>query len=76
MNKINDIMNSFGKTPDFIDRVIQRLYEKNRPNLIFSKDATNSSTASAVLFLLGMHCHEKDFSDEPCLIWRKHIVSC
>lgn len=67
-------MNSFGKTPDFIDRVMHRLYEKNRHNRIFSKDVTNSSTTSAVLFLLGMHCKEKDFSNAPCLILNKRSL--
>ncbi|MBW2602766.1 MAG: CoA pyrophosphatase [Deltaproteobacteria bacterium] len=67
-------MNSFGKTPDFIDRAIHSLYEKNRHNRIFSKDARNSSTASAVLFLLGMHCKEKDVSNAPCLILNKRSL--
>jgi hypothetical protein len=67
-------MNSFGKTPDFIDRVTHSLYEKNHHDRIFSKDATNSSTTSAVLFLLGMHCQEKDFSNVPCLILNKRSL--
>jgi hypothetical protein len=74
MNKINDIMNSFDKTSDFIDRVIHRLYEKNRHDRIFSKDATHSSTTSSVLFLLGMHCQETDFSNLPCLILNKRSL--
>jgi hypothetical protein len=72
--KINEIMISFGKTTDFIDRVIHRLYEKNRYDRIFSKDITNSSTTSAVLFLLGMHCKEKDVSNSPCLILNKRSL--
>ena len=74
MNKINDIMNSFDKTSDFIDQVIHRLYEKNRHDRIFSKDATHSSTTSSVLFLLGMHCQETDFSNLPCLILNKRSL--
>ena len=74
MNKINDMMNSFCKTQDFIDRVIHRLYEKNRHSRLFSKDETNYSTASAVLFLIGMHCQEQDFSDVPCLILNKRSL--
>ena len=67
-------MNSFGKTPDFIDRVIHKLYEKNRHDPIFIKDVTNFSTTSAVLFLLGMHCKDKDFSNAPCLILNKRSL--
>lgn len=74
MNKINDMMNSFDKTQDFMDRVIHRLDEKNRDDRIFQKDATNSSTTSAVLFLLGMHCNENDFSNVPCLILNKRSL--
>ena len=67
-------MNSFCKTQDFIDRVLHRLYEKNRHRRLFSKDETNYSTASAVLFLIGMHCQEQDFSDVPCLILNKRSL--
>lgn len=74
MNKINDMMNSFDKTPDFMDRVIHRLDEKNRHHRIFPKDATNSSTTSAVLFLLGMNCNKNDFSNAPCLILNKRSL--
>ena len=67
-------MNSFGKTPDFIDRVLHSLYEKNRYDRIFSKDVINSSTTSAVLFLLGMHCKVKESSNSPCLILNKRSL--
>jgi len=70
----NNIMNSLDKTPDFIDRIIHKLYEKNRHDRIFSTNATDSSTTSAVLFLLGMHCKEKDFSKTPCLILNKRSL--
>jgi len=74
MNKIHDMMNSFDKTPDFMERVIHRLDEKNRHDRIFPKDAANSSTTSAVLFLLGMQCKENDFSNAPCLILNKRSL--
>ena len=67
-------MNSFDKTPDFMDRVMHGLDEKNRHDRIFSKDITNASTTSAVLFLLGMHCNENDFSNAPCLILNKRSL--
>ena len=71
---ICEVMNFIGKTPIFIDRVMHRLYEKNHHDRIFSKSVTDSSITSAVLFLLGMHCKEKEFSNSPCLILNKRSL--
>jgi hypothetical protein len=71
LQETNEIMNSFGNTSDFIDRIIHRLDEKNHDDHIFSKDVTDSSITSAVLFLLGMHCEENKSSNSPCLILNK-----
>ncbi len=68
------MMNSFGKTPGFIDRVMRRLYEKNHHDRIFSKALSDYSITSAVLFLLGRHCKEKEFSNLPCLILNKRSL--
>lgn len=65
------MMNNIGKAPVFMDRVMDRLYEKNHHDRIFSKGVTDSSVTSAVLFLLGMHCQENEFSSSPCLILNK-----
>lgn len=67
-------MKSIGKIPVFIDRVMQCLYEKNHHDRIFSKGVTDSSITSAVLFLLGMHCKEKEFPNSPCLILNKRSL--
>jgi hypothetical protein len=64
-------MNSLGRAPAFVDQVMRNLYERNHYDRIFSKGVTDSSITSAVLFLLGMHCEEKEFSNPPCLILNK-----
>jgi hypothetical protein len=68
------MMDAFGKTSDFIDRAMGRLYEKNCHDRIFPKGVSNSSTTSAVLFLIGMYRQEKKFSDMPCLILNKRSL--
>ena len=68
------MMNSFGKTPVFIDRAMRSLYEKNHHDRIFSKGVTDASITSAVLFLLGTHCNKKEFSNSPCLILNKRSL--
>lgn len=47
------------------------LYESNLHDPVFSKGITNSSSISAVLFLLGPQYHEKESSSGPCLILNK-----
>jgi hypothetical protein len=68
------MMNALGRTSDFIDLSMGKLYEENSRNRIFQKDVANSSITSAVLFLIGMSCQEKDFSDTPCLILNKRSL--
>ena len=58
-------------TSGFIDRTIARLYEKNGPRRIFPKNVADSSTTSAVLFLIGMCRQGNNFPDTPCLILNK-----
>jgi hypothetical protein len=67
-------MFSFDNPPDFINRIIHRLYEKNRHDRILPKNLANSSTTSAVLFLLGMHREDKEFSNSPYLILNKRSL--
>lgn len=67
-------MNAFVKTSDFINRVTGRLYEKNCNDHMYPKGVTNSSTSSAVLFLLGMYCQRQDLADTPCLILNKRSL--
>jgi hypothetical protein len=68
------MMNAPGNTSDFIDRAMDRLYEANGRDRIFPKGVANSSTASAVLFLIGMCRQEKDFPLKPCLILNKRSL--
>ncbi|MBU1161220.1 MAG: CoA pyrophosphatase [Proteobacteria bacterium] len=53
---------------------MRSLYEKNHHDRIFSKGVTDASITSAVLFLLGMHCNKKEFSNSPCLILNKRSL--
>lgn len=57
-----------------IDRIMHRLDEKNHHDRTFSKGITDSSITSAVLFLLGMPCEKKEFSNSPCLILNKRSL--
>lgn len=67
-------MFSIGTPSDFIHRAIHKLDEKNRHDPIFLKGIADASTTSAVLFLLGMHCEETEFSNSPCLILNKRSL--
>jgi hypothetical protein len=68
------MMNVLGKSSDFIDRAMGRLYEENGRDRMFPKGVANSSTTSAVLFLIGMCRQEKDFPNTPCLILNKRSL--
>ena len=68
------MMDDSGIASDFIDRAMDRLYEENGRVRIFPKNVANSSTASAVLFLIGMCCQANDFLDTPCLILNKRSL--
>jgi hypothetical protein len=61
-------------TSDFIDRALGRLYEENGRDRIFPMDVANSSTTSAVLFLIGMCRQANDLADTPCLILNKRSL--
>jgi hypothetical protein len=68
------MINALGNTSDFINKAMSRLYEENGRDRIFPKGVANSSTASAVLFLIGMCRQEKDFPLTPCLILNKRSL--
>ena len=65
-------MLNFSKNrPAFTKHIIRTLHEGNLHDPVFPKGITNSSSTSAVLFLLGPQCHEREFSPDPCLILNK-----
>ncbi len=68
------MIEALGNTSDFIHRTMDRLYKENGRDRIFPKGVANSSTTSAVLFLIGM-CHlEKYLPHRPCLILNKRSL--
>jgi len=68
------MLDSFGDTSAFIKKTMRALHERNHHDSVFSKDITDSSITSAVLFLLGPDCEEKRFSPKPCLILNKRSL--
>ncbi len=54
-----------------LQKIIQALHKIYDQDRIFSKEITNLSNTSAVLFLLGPQSYKKGFSPEPCLILNK-----
>ncbi len=63
-----------GDTSAFIKQIMDALHGNNHDEHIFSGDIKNSSSASAVLFLLGLLGEEKRFPSEPCLILNKRSL--
>ena len=61
-------------TSAFIKQIIEALHGNNHEKRIFSGDIKNSSSASAVLFLLGFLSEEKRSPSEPCLILNKRSL--
>ena len=53
------MMNSFGNTTAFIERITNALHQKNQQDLIFSEGIKDSEISSAVLFLLGLYRRRK-----------------
>ncbi len=63
-----------GDTSPFIKQIIDALHGSNHDERIFSGDIKNSSSASAVLFLLGLMSEENRFPSEPCFILNKRSL--
>lgn len=63
-----------GDTSAFIKKIIDALHGNNHDKRIFSGDIKNSSSASAVLFLLGLMGEGNRFPSEPCLILNKRSL--
>jgi hypothetical protein len=68
------MLNDFQDTSTLIKQITDALYENNHEHHMFSGDIKNSSSASAVLFLLGLMGDEKQVSSEPCLILNKRSL--
>ncbi|MEA3436387.1 MAG: CoA pyrophosphatase [Thermodesulfobacteriota bacterium] len=68
------MLNYSGDTSAFIKQIIDALHGNNHDERIFSGGIKNSSSASAVLFLLGLMGEGKRFASEPCLILNKRSL--
>ena len=68
------MLNYLQDTSAFIKQVTDALYESNHDDHIFPGNIKNSSSASAVLFLLGLMDEEKPSPAEPCLILNKRSL--
>ena len=73
MSQLNSeyIHNLLQQPPQLIKHVTRRLNERNRRQSIFPGDGIDWQSASAVLFLLGLHPQKGRRSGEPCLILNK-----
>ncbi len=63
-----------GDSQAFVKQILYAIQKRNQNNTVFSKDVTDSSMTSAVLFLLGPNCQGKGFSPTPCLILTKRSL--
>ena len=68
------MLNYRQNTSTFIKQITDALYENNHDDHLFSVNIKNSSSASAVLFLLGLIGEEKNFPPEPCVILNKRSL--
>ncbi|NNL41743.1 MAG: CoA pyrophosphatase [Desulfobacterales bacterium] len=68
------MLNDCQDTSAFIKQVTDALYENNHEDHLFSGNIKNSSSASAVLFLLALMGEEKSLPVEPCLILNKRSL--
>jgi len=68
------MLNYSEDTSAFIKQIMDALHGNNHSKRIFSDDIKNSSSASAVLFLLGHMGDANRFSSEPCLILNKRSL--
>ncbi|MDY6791042.1 MAG: CoA pyrophosphatase [Thermodesulfobacteriota bacterium] len=68
------MLNDSGDPFVFINKVIDALHGNNPDKRIYSGDINHSSSASAVLFLLGLMSDKKRFPPEPCLILNKRSL--
>ncbi len=68
------MLNYSDDTSAFIKQIIGALHGNNHDERIFSGNIKNSSSASAVLFLLGLMEEENRFPSEPCLILNKRSL--
>ncbi len=62
-----------GNISVFNKKIIRVLHERSRQGRVFSKSALNSSSTSAVLFLLGLQQSRSPL--EPCLILNKRSMN-
>jgi len=68
---LDEMSNDAEDTFSFIKNIIAALHENNHDERFFSGNIKYSSSASAVLFLLGLMGDNRRFPPEPCLILNK-----
>jgi hypothetical protein len=68
------MLNLSGDTSAFLRQITSALHERSRAGRVFPKNFLNSSSASAVLFLLGRRFEWNRFSPEPCLILNRRSI--
>ena len=68
---LRDVLNLIGDSSVLIKHVMAVLHEKNQDEGLFQMALSGSTTASAVLFLMGHHCVNKGLPSHPCLIFNK-----
>ncbi|MFC1489096.1 hypothetical protein ACFL6B_04525 [Thermodesulfobacteriota bacterium] len=68
------MLNFSGDTSAFIQQITSALHERSRVGRVFPKNLANSSSTSAVLFLLGRRFEWNRFSPEPCLILNRRSI--
>jgi len=68
------MLNFSGDTPAFIKKIAVALHGRSRHGRVFPKDLSDSSSTSAVLFLLGRKFEWDRFSPEPCLILNRRSI--
>ena len=68
------MQNCLGDSQAFIKKIMCAIQERNHDDIVFSKGIIDSSTTSAVLFLLGTNCEGKGFSPTSCLILNKRSL--
>jgi hypothetical protein len=61
-------------TSAFIQQITSALHGRSRDGRVFPKNLENSSSTSAVLFLLGRRFEGKRFFPDPCLILNKRSL--
>ena len=66
-----DMLNLLRDSSALVKHIIAVLHEKNQDEGPFQRGLFDSTTASAVLLLMGHHCVNKGLPSQPCLVFNK-----